>query len=267
MLSAGDHPSAFALGCDDRGAGAPVVLLHPFPFGRDIWADLAGALSGRHRVLAVEAPGFGESPLPGGGFTIAGFADALAALLDARGVQRAAVLGLSLGGYAALALAARHPARLGALVLADTRAGADTAETRAAREGAIARIRGGDVAGYLDASFPRLLSPGAPPALLAALRARAETRPASLIAGLEALRDRPDRTGELPAIRVPTLVLRGAADQITPEADMRELAAAIPGAAFVSLPEAGHLANVEAPAAFARAVSAFLDGLPAGALA
>ena len=114
-----------------------------------------------------------------------------------------------MGGYAALAFAMRHRERLSALVLADTRAAADSAETRAARAAALATIAGAGPAAYLAACLPRLLSPNAPPALVAHLRARAETRAASLRAGIEALRDRPDRTAELGAIACPTLVVCG----------------------------------------------------------
>ena len=254
MLSAGDRPVGF----EDRGTGAPLVLLHPFPFSRGLWSAVTEALPAHQRVLTVDAPGFGESPLPDGRFTIAGFADALAALLDQLKIPRATLLGMSLGGYTALAFAARHPDRLAALVLADTRAGADSADTRAGRDAAIALIREAGPDAYLSGSLPRLVSPAASVELIASLRACAETRAPSLIAGLEALRDRPDRTAELSAIRVPTLVLRGAQDQVTPEADMKQMATAIPGATFVSLPEAGHLAHLEAPGPFLGALAPFL---------
>ncbi|HSS37602.1 MAG TPA: alpha/beta fold hydrolase, partial [Polyangia bacterium] len=160
--------------------------------------------------------------------------------------------------YAALAFAVRHPTRVGALILADTRAGADSAETRKARDGAIGRIKTTGSGPYLDGSLARLLSPSAPAELVRFLRARAETREASLIAGIEALRDRPDRTGDLGAIRVPTLVVRGSDDQVTPAADMQQMSGAIAGATFVSIPGAGHLSHIEAPEAFGRALTSFL---------
>ena len=100
--------------------------------------------------------------------------------------------------------------------------------------------------------------PEAPPALVTFLRDRAETRAASLIAGIEALRDRPDRTAELGAIRVPTLAIRGSGDQITPAEDMQQMAGAIAGAKFVTIPGAGHLSHIEAPEAFERALTPFL---------
>ena len=199
MASSGATP----IGYDDCGSGPATVLLHPFPFSRTIWAGMADALAAGRRVITVDARGFGELP-PAGPFAIADLADDLAALLDRLDVARATVLGMSMGGYAALAFAARHRDRLSALVLADTRA-------------------------------------------------------ASLRAGIEAMRDRPDRSGELGAIACPTLVVCGVDDQVTPAAEMKQIAAAIAGARFVPIADAGHLSHIEAPGAFMRAVTSFLD--------
>jgi len=194
-----------AIAYDDVGTGAPgapVVLLHPFPFDRRYWAQTAPALAPARRVITVDARGFGESPAAGA-FAIADLADDLAALLDALGVATATVIGLSMGGYTALAFAHRHAARLAALVLADTRAAADTPETRSARDEARALIESGGAGPYLDRSLPRLLAPDAAPAVLASVRALAETRGDRIIVGLAALRDRPDRTAELAANPLP----------------------------------------------------------------
>jgi pimeloyl-ACP methyl ester carboxylesterase len=273
------------LGYDDHGSGPAVVLLHPFPFARDIWSggngqdDVVVALARRFRVIVVDARGFGESalrathPTPGASkpYAITDLADDLAALLDALAVPRAALVGMSMGGYTALAFAALHPARLSALVLADTRAAADTPDVRAKREEALATIHGQGPTAYLDGSLARLLSPDAPPAVRALARARAEARADSLVAGIEALRDRPDRTAELAAITCPALVVCGALDQVTPPAEMRRMSAAIgdrgsaAGAArYVELVGAGHIAHLEAGEAFTTAVGSFLaDALAA----
>ena len=254
MLSEG----SLRVGYDDRGSGPPLVLLHPFPLTRGTWAPLADALVARRRVITVDAPGFGESPLPGH-WSIADLADAIAELLTARGVPRATLLGLSMGGYAALAFAARHRDRLAGLVLADTRASADSREVRTGREAAISLLPREGSEAYLATSLPRLLAPGAAAPVLAAVRAQAETRPFALVLALEALRGRPDRTAELGAIDVPTLVVCGELDQVTPGAEMRQMAAAIPGARFEAIAGAGHLSHVEAPAAFSHLVGAFLE--------
>jgi len=251
---------ATRIGFDDRGRGPATVLLHPFPFSRTIWAGVADALAAHRRVIAVDARGFGEAP-PAGPFAIADLADDLAALLDRLEVARATVLGMSMGGYAALAFAARHRDRLSGLILADTRAAADSAEARAGRAAALATLAGAGPAAYLASFLPRLLSPHAPPALVAHVTARAETRAASLRAGIEALRDRPDRSGELGAIACPTLVVCGVEDQVTPAAEMKQIAGAIAAARFVAIAGAGHLSHLEAPGAFLHAVTTFLETL------
>ena len=229
MASSGGSP----IGFDDRGSGPATVLLHPFPLRRDAWAGIAEALAAHRRVIAVDARGFGDTPLAGP-FAITDLADDVAALLDRLSIAKATLLGMSMGGYAALAFAARHRDRLSALVLADTRAAADSAEARAGRAAALATLAAVGPTAYLAGSLPRLLSPAAPPALVAHVRARAETRAASLRAGIEALRDRPDRSAELGAIACPTLVVCGVEDQVTPLAEMKQLAGAIAGARFVS---------------------------------
>ena len=249
---------ATTAGFDDRGTGPATVLLHPFPLSRTAWAGIADALAARRRVIAVDARGFGDSPVAGP-FSIADLADDVAALLDRLSIARAGVVGMSMGGYAALAFAARHRTRLSALVLADTRAAADTAEARTARAAALAAVDGPGPRAYLQASLPRLLSPNAPPARVAHVLARAETRAASLRAGIEALRDRPDRTAELGAVACPTLVVCGTEDQVTPAAEMKQVADAISGARFVPIAEAGHLSHIEAPGPFLNAVASFLD--------
>lgn len=232
------------------------MLLHPFPFSRDLWSGILPALSASRRVIAVDARGFGESALAP--YAIADLADDLAALLEALDVKRATVLGMSMGGYTALAFAARHASRLSALVLADTRAAADTPEARAKRDEALATIQARGADAYLDGSLGKMLSPGAPAPLQARMRDAAVPRANALTAALEALRDRPDRTAELPTIACPTLLLCGAEDQVTPAAEMKRMSDAIPGARYVELGGAGHLAHLEAPEPFGKAVNGFL---------
>jgi pimeloyl-ACP methyl ester carboxylesterase len=260
------------IGFDDVGRGAPLVLLHPFPFSRAVWGEVVPALAASRRVIAVDARGFGDSALRAQGgasaaYALTDLADDLAALLDELGVSRAALLGMSMGGYTALAFAARHGARLAALVLADTRAAADTPEARAKRDEALATIHGRGADAYLDGSLGRMLSTGAAPALHARVRAGAVSRADALVAAVEALRDRPDRTAELPAIACPTLLVCGADDQITPAAEMRRMSETIGSgvgkgtsgrARYVELAGAGHLSHVEAPQPFTEAVNGFL---------
>jgi pimeloyl-ACP methyl ester carboxylesterase len=240
-----------ALAYETVGTGQPLVLLHAFPLDRRLWSGLA--VPGRMLILP-DLRGFGESPLFHA-FTIADLADDVASLLDALGLGRAAIGGMSWGGYVALAFARRHRGRLDGLVLADTKAGPDTAEARQGRDEAIALVRTQGVPAYLEKQLPKLLSPTAPDPVRKQAWAMGNQRAEAVIAGLEALRDRPDRRPELPDIRCPTVILVGAEDSLTPPAEARAMAAAIAGARVVELPGAGHLANLEAPEAFAAALA------------
>lgn len=245
-------------------AGA-IVLLHAFPVDHRVWADNVPPLvAAGHRVVAIDYPGFGASPSPPAPWSIADLARLVVGLLDRLKLASATVVGESMGGYAALALAAQAPTRLERLVLADTRATADAAAARLGRANALESIRTRGVPAFLDGSVPRLLAPDAVPALVARVRALAETRAQSLLDAVVALRDRPDRSGELGAIRCPTLAIVGAADQVTPPADVRQMADGIAGARFVEIPGAGHLSNIEAPAAFNRALLDFLSTTAGG---
>lgn len=242
------------------------MLLPPFPLERRAFAANIPALTAAgFRAIAVDYPGFGpeDPPLPAE-LSVAGIADRTAGLLHQLAIDRATLIGLSMGGYVALAFAARFPERLRALVLADTRATADTETALQGRAQALDTLSGRGVDAYLDGSLPRLLAPDAPPATLATVRALAVTRPEALAAGIAALRDRPDRAAEARAIARPTLVVCGATDQVTPPREMKELAASITDAAYVELPGAGHLSNLEAPEAFNRAVVAFLTSRVTG---
>ncbi len=242
---------------DSMGAGAPLVLLHAFPFDRRMWRQTAEALAAGRRVLVPDMRGFGGSPL-GVGFSIADLADDLAAFLDTLGLPRAAVGGLSMGGYVALAFAHRYPERLDALVLADTKAGADSPQAQQGRDQAIALVRELGVGAFVERQLPKLLSPSAAPQLRASARAIAlDQSGEAVIAALQALRDRPDRRDELGGIACPTLVVVGSEDVLTPPAEAAAMASAIPGARLVTIPGAGHLANLEAPAAFEAVLAAF----------
>jgi pimeloyl-ACP methyl ester carboxylesterase len=275
-------------------SGRPLLLLNPFPLHRGVWADnVATWIGGGYRVLTTDYPGLegpgaggtgagdGEaaapadramSPISMSPISMDGLADAVVAELDARGIAQVAVLGVSMGGYVALSLAARFPARLAGLLLADTRAAGDSPAARAGRAAALATLQHpaagapeaetrAAVETYLGSSLPKLLAATAPPQMHARVRALAIRRRASLIAGIVALLDRPDRSAALPTLQVPTLVVCGSDDQIVPAAEMQEMARAIPCARFEAIPGAGHLPNLEQPARFEQLVGAFLEEL------
>ena len=245
------------LAYDTRGSGPALVLLHAFPLDRRMWAEELARLSDVRRVIAVDLRGFGESPLWGEP-SVDDYADDVARLLDALGIPMAAVAGLSMGGYVALAFAARHRGRLSALILADTRAAADSEVARAAREATMRQVRQDGPAAFLDGVPERLLSRHASEDLRARVRALCDDRAEAVLAGTRALAGRPDRTSLLPAIDVPTLVVCGGEDTTSPAPEMRNLAQAIPGAEYVEIAGAGHLSNLESPGRFDDALARFL---------
>lgn len=238
-----------------------IVLLHPFPLDAGFWEPLRPLLPAGIRVSAPECPGFGTAAARPG-WSVDDAADEVAWAIAQTGGP-AVVCGLSLGGYVALSLVARHPGRAEALVLADTRAEADDDAARAGREASIARIAAGEIGGVLDELVPRLVAPGTPAATVDAIRAIADRQtPEAVSAALAALRDRPDRRADLEGIAVPTLAVWGSEDAVTPREAMESLAAAIPGGRLEVVPGAGHLSAFEDPAGFARAVAPFLAALP-----
>lgn len=248
-----------ALGYDVRGEGPAVLLLHPFPFDRRFFADLS--LPG-FRLVSMDARGFGDSELRGE-FSVDDLADDAVALLDHLGISMAAALGSSMGGYVALSIAARHPARLSALVLAGTRAAADGETARANRDAAAREIRTHGPGRFLDGVAVRLCSGQASSATrdeVQALASRCSPDPAhALPAMLLCLRDRPDRTMLLPKLYVPTLVVVGEDDSVAPPDEARALKKAIAGAQLAELVGAGHLPIIETRADFERVVHAFCE--------
>lgn len=249
---------------DGRGAGPVLILLHAFPLSRRMWDPQWEAPFEGWRLLRFDDRGFGESPPTGGILTMERIADDAAGLLDHDGAGKAVVCGVSMGGYAALAFARRHPDRLAGLVLADTRAGADTPEARAGRSQLAEHIRreGSAVAAEM---LPKLLGATTRdqrPELASELAAQIAANPAEgLCDALAGLAARADSGPELRRIAVPTLVVCGEEDEITPPDESRRMAESIPGARLELIPEAGHLASVERPEAFNRALAGFLDGL------
>lgn len=249
------------MSCDDSGGAAvPLVLLHGFPLDRTIWSRQFVTLSNAARVIAPDLAGFGGAAAGAVPVSIDGWADDVRALLDRLGIDRAVVGGVSMGGYIALAFARRHPERLRGLVLECTKAGADGAEARAARDKSADLIRREGVAPLAAQMLPKMLSPRANgmPALAEVERVMTRQPASGVIAALAALRDRPDATPGLSAISAPTLVVSGADDTLIPPSESAALAAAIPGARLVTLAAAGHLAHLDAPDSFESAVREFL---------
>ena len=251
---------------DDAGQGAAVVLLHGFPFDRSMWRGQSEVLSATCRVIAPDLRGLGETPLGGETVTMGGMAEDVAALLDTLGVERAVLGGLSMGGYVAFEFLRRFPRRVRALVLSDTRPQADTEEARRTREENAQRVLRDGMGPLVDSMLPKLLSDGTregSPDVVERVRAMMlGIRPEGAAAALRAMAVRRDQTDLLPSVDVPTLIVVGAEDSITPPAEAEAMAAKIKGARLVRLEGAAHLSNVERPEEFNRALADFVAGLP-----
>lgn len=251
------------LACYQRGQGREpaLLLVHGFPLDHRLWKAQLSGLASEAWVIAPDLRGFGRSELGTAPLTMEQHADDLAALLDCLGVARAVVAGLSMGGYITFAFWRRHPDRVRGLVLADTRAEPDTAVARAGRDAAAQRAREVGPAVFAEEMLSRLLPPSSlsNPKIVGAARDMMASQPVpGIVAALAGLRDRVDSRPILPAIRVPTLVLVGENDMLTPPSDAAAMAEAIPGARLVTILRAGHLSPLENPRAFNAALRTFL---------
>jgi pimeloyl-ACP methyl ester carboxylesterase len=253
------------LAYDVRGEGPCVLFLHAFPLGLVMWDAEARALEAGHRVVRFDCRGFGASPPGDGLLSMERIADDAAGLLDHLGVSRAVVCGLSMGGYAAFALVRRHPDRLRGLVLADTRPGADSDEARRGRAALAEAVRRQGALPAAEALVPKLLGETSlreRPELAARVREIIlKTSPQGIVDALAGLAARADSTPTLREIRVPTLVVCGEEDGLTPVSEAQAMQQAIAGSRLEVLPRAGHLASLENPPAFQAAVTSFLASL------
>ena len=249
---------------DATGDGEPVVFLHAFPLNRTMWAPQTSALAIQWRCLTIDFRGFGESPASGP-FTVDRYADDVVAVRDHAGVASATIVGLSMGGYVAFALWRRAADRVRALVLADTRAAADSPESVQRRRELIALARADGVQAVADRQLIGLLGKTTRerrPEVEATARPIAESATVEGIVGaLEALIARPDSTPTLGTITVPTLFIAGEEDVITPPKEARAMHDAVLGSRLEILSRAGHLTNIEVPAAFNVVLSEFLREL------
>ncbi|WP_417516289.1 alpha/beta fold hydrolase [Minwuia sp.] len=250
----------------DRGTGAPIVFLHGIGGNADNWLPQINELFADFRCIAWNMPGYGGNPAVGE-MTFAGMADALAGLLDELGLETATFCGLSMGGYLAQEVLARHPERVRALILMCTSASFGKPGGDFQTEFLAARLKPLD-AGKTPADIaPKLAagmaSPKAGPEVAGALIASMQRIPAETYrAALNCLVTF-DRSDNVKNIACPALLIAGEEDKTAPAAVMERMAQRIDGAAFHVIPEAGHIANIEAPAATNRLIADFMKELDA----
>lgn len=242
------------------GRGPLALLVHGYPLDHRMWLDVMhGPLAQRRTLVAVDLRGHGASPWCGDAVhSMPTFADDLAAVIRTLTDAPIDVVGLSMGGYVTEALWAQHPELVRSLVLTNTRAAADTTPVRDGRHVAIQDVVQNGRRKLAESMLQKLVLPRADTLLRARIQSMIEgTAVETIVADLRGLADRPDRTALLPTITVPTLVVAGEHDPITPQAEMQAMAQAIPGATFVVVQGAAHMTPMEQPQAFAEAVGAF----------
>ena len=249
----------------EAGAGPCVVLVHGYPLDGAMWSGVARSLATRFRVFKPDLPGRGENVAPAP-HDIEGYSDYLETLLSAL-PPPVGLAGFSMGGYVCLALLRRQPALVRALALVDTRAEADDEEGKKKRDEAIATARADGVARIADVMVPKLLAEASLSNRDLVERLRRiilRQKPETVEADLTAMRGRRDSSDLLAQIRIPTLVLVGEQDALTPPALSEKMAAAISGARLVTLPASGHLTPMERPGAVAAALGDFFASALAG---
>jgi pimeloyl-ACP methyl ester carboxylesterase len=254
------------LAYEATGSGRPLLLLHGYPLSRRIWQPQFDGLLDAAWMVAPDLRGHGETEASGGAYSMDLLAQDAAALLDELGITQPVVVGgLSMGGYVALAFWRLFPQRVAGLILAATRAGADTPEARANRDKAILTARDKGAAAIAEAMLPKMLAPStyeADPGLVQRVRAIMEgTSVAGITGALQGLRDRRDSTPLLAGLDRPVLVIHGQDDLLIPPSEAEATHSRLPRSRLELIPGAGHLLNMEQPASFNAAVRIFLQSL------
>jgi 3-oxoadipate enol-lactonase len=255
-----------SLAVEVRGDGPAVLFIHGYPLDHTIWTHQVAALEGWCRI-APDLRGMGQSDAPDLGYSMETYAADLAELLDRLGAHDVVLVGLSMGGYVAFEFLRRWRERVRGLVLVDTRAEADTPEGRMARDTAASTARDHGAAAVAEAMLPKVLGAstlGGAPATVERVRGMMAATPvAGIVGALAAMRDRQDSTPLLAELAgLPTLVLVGDEDEVTPPAQAKAMAEVIPGASLVVIRSAGHLPPLERPVETTDAIVGFLAGLP-----
>lgn len=243
----------------DVGQGLPVLLLHAFPLNGSAFDAQVKALSGRYRFIIPDHRGFGQSKLGEGPTEMDRIARDALALLDALKIDSAVVGGVSMGGYAAMALLREDAGRVRGLVLVDTQATPDDEAGRARREASAKEVLEKGVEPFVQVQLPKLVAagPDSPVGREVAAMMRA-TSPQGLAAGQRGMALRLDSKDILARYAGPALIIVGELDVITPPEKARQMAELITGARLELIPNAGHLSNQEQPERFNEVLDRFL---------
>lgn len=247
---------------DTGGSGTPLLLIHGYPLNSEMWKPQLEALAGPFRVIAPDLRGHGLTP-PTPGVSMDLFAQDLKTVLERTGVDKPVILcGLSMGGYIAFAFYRLFPRSVSGLILAATRSKPDSATAKANRDKQAALSREKGVAAVVEDMLPKMMSPDTyrynPGLVDQARQIMMETSSQGMASALLAMKDRPDSTSLLSEIPFPVLVVHGKDDALIPLEEAEEMEAQLQHGILETIPEAGHLLNLEQPGLFNRAVMNYL---------
>lgn len=237
---------------EELGQGTPVVFLHGFPFDHEIWQSVVPLVAKEARVILPDLRGHGRSPVPDGVYTMRQMAEDVVQLLDRLEIEKAVLVGHSMGGYVSLAFAHAYPGRLLGLGLVATQSAADNPEKRQSRLKLASSIKRRGMKPVVSDMLPKLTSRQdlLPPLMEVMLR----TSPVGAAGALKGMAERPDMTGLLAEIQAPALVLTGLDDQLLPLENVKMMAQMLPKGWLVEVPETGHMLMMEAPEKVAEAL-------------
>ena len=249
----------------DEGSGLPVVFIHAFPLNQTMWDDQVADLRHFCRTITLDLRGFGNSDAPPGPYSMDQMASDIRGLMAALEIEDAVLAGISMGGYVSLAFYRNYPGAVRAMILADTRAGADTHAAREKRLNSAKKAESEGASAIADEMVPLLLGPSTlqhKPEIADRVRSMVEANsPAGIAAAQRAMADRMDSTYILAGIDRPVLIAVGAEDSLTPIAEAEALRNGIPHSRMQIVPGAGHLSNLEQPAEFNRHLGEFIREL------
>lgn len=240
------------LGYERRGTGAPLVLLHGFPLDHHLWDDVAPLLEDTFDLILPDLRGFGGSSTVDSFYTMEDMASDIAALLDQLGIQRAAIVGHSMGGYVALAFARLYPKRVTGLGLVSSQVLADPPDRKEGRYKSAAEVADKGIGSVVAAMTPKFTSNARLQEI--ARQSMERQQPAAYIGALKAMAERVDSTPLLSSFNFPVVLVHGDADSLIPVDRAREVKAAIPTAHLVEISGAGHVPMIESPEKTAEAL-------------
>lgn len=247
---------------EDVGSGPPLVLLHGFPFNRSLWSGQIDALKNDCRVIAPDLRGHGETEVTHGTVTMETMAQDVAHLLDYLQIEKVTVGGLSMGGYVTLAFARLFPDRVQALILADTRAQADTEDAKQNRKVQSEKALAEGMKPIAEGMLPKLVTPNTmanrPEVVNLVQEMMLNTPAKGAAAALLGMGGRQDHREFLAEIKVPTLIIVGREDPITPLADSELMHQKIAGSRLEVIDDASHVSNLEQAEHFNRALLSFI---------